>query len=314
VVYLVAFLGMVVVSNAIGWLDGHVPVGTFDPFFSAPAFFLVLGYGGIHLLDALALRGWASFRPMTSLGEEEAARVGYELTTMHIRPTLICVVLGIATAATYIAFSYGRPFDLATGPITVIAGLLTSCVVFAGTWTLLYHSLHQLRIIGRVHHFVESIDLLDLDRLHAFATVTAANGVALLALGYVGLFVTPDSLANPQVTAWAALTTAAAVACFVVPLYGIHGLIAAEKSRRLTAVGRLLGQALGDLHDRTEQRSLADAGAINDEITSLVAERELLTNVSTWPWSPDTLRGFATAIVLPIVLWLVYRLLGEQLA
>jgi hypothetical protein len=233
---------------------------------------------------------------------------------MRVTPTRACVVLGVATAATYIVFQYGKPFDLATGPITVIAGFLTSCVVFTGTWTLIYHSLHQLRVIARVHRYVESIDPLNLERLHGFARVTAATGVALLALGYVGVVVTPDALSNPQVTAWAALTTAAAVACFVVPLFGIHGLIVAEKSRRLEAVARLLGQALGDLHDRTDRRVLSDASAVNDQITSLMNERDLLARVSTWPWAPETLRGFATAIVLPIVLWLIYRVLAEQLA
>jgi hypothetical protein len=203
---------------------------------------------------------------------------------------------------------------LGTRPLTVVAGFFSSCVVFAGTWTLIYHSIHQLRVIGRVHRYVESIDLLNLERLHGFASVTAATGVALLALGYVGVFVSPDALANPQVAAWAALTTAAAAACFVVPLSGIHRLIAAERTRRLEAVSRLLGRAFGDLHGRAEQRDLSDASAVNDQISSLIGERDVLTRVSTWPWSSETLRGFATAIVLPVVLWLIYRVLSQQLA
>ena len=40
----------------------------------------------------------------------------------------------------------------------------------------------------------------------------------------------------------------------------------------------------------------------------------MLARVSTWPWSPGTLRGFGTAIVLPIALWLIYRVLDQLVA
>jgi hypothetical protein len=313
VVYLMTFLSVVLVSHAFAWVDGYVPVGSLDPYFAAPAFYLVLGYGGIHFLDRIASRAWTVFRPLVSLDDEEAGRVAYVLVTMPVRPVLVCVVLGIVTAVTYFLLQYGRPFDLSRGPLTVITGLPLTCVIFAGTWTLFYHSLHQLRIIGRIHGYVASIDLLHLERSHAFASVTAATGLALLALGYVGVPTTPGSLTNPQVIAWAALTTTAAVVCFVVPLNGIRGLIAAEKSRRLEAINRLLGQALGDLHRRVGQGDRSDATAIKDQVSSLLTERDVVARVSTWPWSPGTLRGFGTAIVLPVVLWLVYRVLERQL-
>jgi hypothetical protein len=99
-----------------------------------------------------------------------------------------------------------------------------------------------------------------------------------------------------------------------VPLNGIHELIAAEKSRRLEAVERLLGRVLDDLHQRAERGDVSDASAVNDQISSLLAERDVLARVSTWPWSPGTLRGFGTAIVLPIALWLAYRVLDQLVA
>jgi len=314
VVYLVVFLCVVVASHLVAWVEGYVPIGSFDVYFSSTAFFLVIGYGGIHLLDQIAAGAWTRFRPLTSLDDGDARRVAFELTTMPVRPVLICVLLGIVSAATFVVLQYGRPLDLARGPIAFIVGFPATCVVFTGTWALVYHSIHQLRVIGRAHRYVASIALVHLERSHAFASVTAATGLALLALGYGGLATIPDSLSNPQALGWAVLTTVAAVACFFVPLNGIHELIAAEKSRRFEAVDLILDRVLADLHLRAERGDVSDASAINDQISSLLAERDVLGRVSTWPWSPGTLRGFGAAIVLPIALWLVFRVLDQLLA
>jgi hypothetical protein len=209
VVYLVVFLCVAVANHVVAWIEGYVPVGSFDASFSSSAFFLVIGYGGIQLLDRISAGAWTRFRPLTSLNDGEAGRVAYELTTMPVRPVLVCVLLGVVTAGTYYVLQYGRPLELARGPIAFILGFPATCVIFAGTWALVYHSLHQLRVIGRAHRYVESIDLLHLERSHAFASVTAATGLALLALGYTGLATNPDALSNPQVLAWAVLTTVA---------------------------------------------------------------------------------------------------------
>jgi hypothetical protein len=310
-VYLGAFLAVLLMGHAPAWAEGYVPVGSLDLFFSSPAMFLVLVYGAIHYLDRAAARAWGSFRPLVALDDEEAGRVAYELTTMPARPAIVCVGLGFLTAATYFALEYGKRFDLTRGPVTVIVGFVLTIVIFTGASALLYHSLRQLGMIDRVHGRVQSIDLLHPERLHAFASVTASTGVAILALGYIGLVTSPDALANPQTLFWTVLTTVVAVACFFGPLYGMHGSIVAEKARRLETVGQLLDRALGDLHRRVEQGDLSDADAVNKQVATLLAERDALSRAPTWPWSPGTLGGFVTAIALPIGLWIVYRFLGQ---
>ena len=43
----------------------------------------------------------------------------------------------------------------------------------------------------------------------------------------------------------------------------------------------------------------------------LVLQRDVLARLPTWPWSTGTLRGFASVLVVPIVIWLIQRLLGN---
>jgi hypothetical protein len=44
-------------------------------------------------------------------------------------------------------------------------------------------------------------------------------------------------------------------------------------------------------------------------VGALVKEQDALDKISTWPWEPEAVRGVGTALLLPIVLWLVTRVL-----
>jgi hypothetical protein len=182
-----------------------------------------------------------------------------------------------------------------------------------GTAGTFYHSLHQLRAISRAHRFVDSVDALHLEPLHAFARVTAATGILLLAIGYLAIPTNPLSVGNPVVVAIAVAAIGLAIACFLVPPVGMHGVIAAEKSRRLVAVDRLLADGPTELHRRAEQRDLSDADPLSKQLTSLMSERDLIARVPTWPWAPQTVQGFIAAIVIPLALWLAYRFLEQAL-
>jgi hypothetical protein len=54
---------------------------------------------------------------------------------------------------------------------------------------------------------------------------------------------------------------------------------------------------------------------LKDAMLGLIAERDVLNALPTWPWRPGTLAGFLSATVLPIILFLLQmglsRLLGK---
>jgi hypothetical protein len=178
---------------------------------------------------------------------------------------------------------------------------------------LVYHTIRQLRLISRLPGHVERIDLLDAGPLHAFSAVTALTGGAFVAAAYFSVLTDPTTFTNPAVAAVNALTLVLAVACFVLPLSGMQRRIAAEKALRLSAVSHRLDAAFGDLARRNDAGDLSSADAVHDNINSLLAERDLIARTPTWPWSSGTLRGFSTAVLLPVVLWLVFRVLERVL-
>jgi hypothetical protein len=52
---------------------------------------------------------------------------------------------------------------------------------------------------------------------------------------------------------------------------------------------------------------------IKDGLEAVSREVEFLDKIHTWPWQRETVGGLSTALVLPIVLWLITRFLDRFL-
>ena len=46
-------------------------------------------------------------------------------------------------------------------------------------------------------------------------------------------------------------------------------------------------------------------------LASLLAERDLFNKLPTWPWSVATLRGVASAILLPVLIFVLTRVIDR---
>jgi hypothetical protein len=306
--------------HAAAWIDGFVgphglvEPGEFDLLLGSLAIYIIGSVGGIHFLDHRASLAWTTFRPVAAVTDEDADRIVFELTTLPARAAFGWTIVGLAVAVVTLAAGYGEAVDFAGEPLTLVVVTPLGAIAYVTGALLVYHTIRQLRLIGRLPGYVERIDLLDAGPLHAFSGVTAMTGAFFVAAAYFSVLTDPTTLTNPAVAAVNAFALVLGVVCFVLPLYGMQRRIAAEKARRLSAVSQRLDGALRDFARRNEAGDLSDADAVNKNIASLLAERDLIARTPTWPWSPDTLRGFSTALILPIVLWLIFRVLERALA
>jgi hypothetical protein len=55
------------------------------------------------------------------------------------------------------------------------------------------------------------------------------------------------------------------------------------------------------------------ADGLNKTLASLQLQREILAKLPTWPWSTGTVRGLATAILLPMTLFLVELFISRRI-
>jgi hypothetical protein len=100
---------------------------------------------------------------------------------------------------------------------------------------------------------------------------------------------------------------------FVGPLLGLHRRLVEEKTRQQADVAREMAAIFTELRRRVHDNELKGMDALNQAAATLAIEESRLEKVPTWPWQPETPRLLATAVLLPIVLWVTQQSLGRVL-
>jgi hypothetical protein len=308
-------LAQAIYVTGLIWWSGNLPVGEVDPrrlfvVVVAPYLLWVRFY-----LDQVASAALDDFRPALTVDEGELQRLRYELTTLPARTTRV------VTAVAVVAFlvNWGRAPGWLIGEFasSVEFGLIAMGPLGLFTLTVaalsIAQTVHQLQMVGRIHDRATTIRLFRTKPLYAFSPVAARTGMSFLLLIYYVAAVRPDVLlAVPMLRTLLLAMIVTAVACFVLPLRGMHRRIVVEKDRALAQSAWRLEALSGRLHERIEQGILTDADKLNMQLSSIIAEREALARVSTWPWEPTTLTAFVTTMGLPVIVWVLQRLLTRM--
>jgi len=185
--YLALGLLFALVRTIAGWIDGSYPVGTLfrvhvlDGFI--PVYFVIV----IHLLDEMARRALADYRPVLRGGDPEYARLSYQLTTLPWRTSLVFGIVGFAAGAVYVPFLLSPADVEASHYLTATsAGVDTVLSGFAGLmmWMFGFHSLHQLRTISRIYTQHTEVSIFNAGPLYALSRVTAVTSISLLLFIY----------------------------------------------------------------------------------------------------------------------------------
>jgi hypothetical protein len=301
-------------ATALLWLTRRLPVGSID--FGRLFTVVVAPYliWTRFYLDRVAAAGMDVFRPMLAVNDAEFLRLRYELTTLPARTARIVTLVTVPVFfvnSLLLPDSEARQYGSSSEAALIVMGPIWLFAVAVVTVSMA-QAIHQLRMVERIYDRVGTIHLLRAKPLHAFSQLTARIGMSFLLLAYYVAAVRPDAVSNsPALEALLVAMVPTALACFVLPLRGMHRRLAAEKDRALTQVASRLEAVFMRLHERVDQEVLADADKLNHQITSLSAEREALARVSTWPWELATLTGFLTTLVLPALLWGIQHVLAR---
>jgi hypothetical protein len=315
VVYLVFGLLLALARTVIAWIDGSYPVGTFFAVHILDGLIPVYFLFAIHLLDELSRRAIADYRPRLRGGDTEYEQLRYRLTTMPFRSGLVVGILALIEGAIYIPL-FLSPVDIErshylTSPVSVVADTVLSGL--SGLFMVMFgfHTIRQLWMISRIYTRHTNVSIFDIGGLYALSRVTAVSSIALLFFTYVyfALYTQGqiNSLSNGVVVAAIVII---ALLTFIVPLWGAHRLLQTAKNQRQSEVAHRIEAAADALHARVDSGDYSDlTDRIDGAIDGLLKERDVVAKAKTWPWEPDAVRAVVTAVVLPILIWIVTRIL-----
>jgi hypothetical protein len=313
-VYPVLYLALAAYEQAALWLTGASPVGAVSLDAATAVAFGPLLLAATHYLVRTAARAMDTFQPASGLSDAEFAARRYELVTVPAGelwlPTALGAAVGIGSILT--ASPEGlAPFGSKVTSTLVVLGP-AAVLGYAAAMVLLYQSIRQLRHVARLLDEASAIDLFDTSPLFAFSRLTASVGLVVVFVAYYA-FATNAAyqLGNVLAIGVIVANVILGIVVFVVPLLGVHDRLVDEKAALVRGVDQRFGALRAELYGRVDASNISGAKEVVDTLGGLELIRQRIDKLPTWPWPPALLRGFVSAILLPIVVYLLTRVAGN---
>ena len=304
--YFVAFLVQSAIMHILAWTTGWLPSYTLSSIlFLFPIWqwvpLVIMTYS-----NSVSRQALASFSPLLDLEEKELVRLKYKFSTMPARG----VILGSVTwGIVYIILVYGTINPVMEyfgfGPFLATVTILEGLFAYLTGSAIYYHSFRQLGLINRTVKMVRRFNLFQLDPVYAFSRVTSFIGVSWMIMLTLTLLTFPIQFISGLVLVILGLQVVLGVAAFVLPLWFVHIRLRSEKLKLLSELNRQFESTITKLHGCLEKNDMGPVPHLKDALQGLSAERDVMNQIRTWPWSNSTLTGFLSATLLPIVLFII---------
>lgn len=318
------WLVLIILESSGKWLDGLQDFGQVRWINVLYSFYGVYFLAAIHYLDFYAHIAFDRFRSIMADEEPKQVQLLYHLTTMPARTVWILNAFTIMIVAALFRPLITPLWESMGFEHNSLASKLFDLGIFAfntlSVVTFVYHTLRQLRWISNVHKKATQIDLFQLRPAYSFSGLTARTAGILLLVGSIiqqqagshGVLTTdPEILKISWLFMFMSIGiySLLAVAVFFLPLLGLHQILLREKEQLQAEANTRLKMHIQELHQRIDTRELDNADAMNKHLASLALERDILAKLPTWPWQPGTFNLIVTAVLLPVLLWLIQQLL-----
>jgi hypothetical protein len=314
IAYLILFLLFGIQSQVAAWIFGTYPRGEFDiNLFLYPLFtFEILFF--FKFLDKDAENALDEFRPVLAVKDTDFSRIKFEFTNLPALPVIVLTILGTAFGS-YYAYSVEMEATMSFQLSFVAAyGFIGFSIPMILAFIFSYRIIRQLRNVSRLTSKIPNVDLFNLEPIHALSSHTAKTGLIFLLLTYTNLLISPETL--HLATAIISLTVISTLSflAFIVPLKGINGRLVREKKQMRKEVLHRLRMAFEEADRKFTNNNLSEADELEKTIAIFERQKEFVENIPTWPWKPATLRGFLSAVLLPLIIWIMQEILKSSIS
>ncbi|MEZ4769118.1 MAG: hypothetical protein R2844_11930 [Caldilineales bacterium] len=303
--YLALFAGGYLLFAAGRWIAGQRDPGFIA--WPAPALVWDVSILALHqYLDGYALTSLRRFNRALGASEDDLQRLGNRLTTLPARYEIAgagfwVLLASVLTAVQLSSFrEYFAPWELAVSILSFLIG----GAFFA-------HVIYQLRLVSRIHASAREIDLFDPEPLYSFSGLTVRTAIGFVLIQYLVVLALPSEIRTSTVLVPVAAVVALAVLVFVWPLWGMHRRLEARKHAMEGDISGLLKKSVARVTDAAVTGVVEDPETLEKTLGALRAAQATVADLSTWPWQPSAVRGLATALLLPIVIFLLQQMLAR---
>ena len=312
--YPLLYVLLIAWSHVIVWATGQVPVGKIEPLLVVGHFYAPFILGATAWINRSSARALDSFWPATGWPEDEHEAWRHRFVTSPGRWDLALIALGVVIAV--VAFLSAPVTSLPNGDRTIlfVAYVIPAGLGYVTALLAIVHSAYQLRLVGRIHREATAIDPFDRVSLYAFSSLTARTGITYVLIAYYSLTVNGAFQAGNIVgVVMLGVVFAMGVACFVLPLWGIHDRLGREKELLIRDVEVRVSRLGEEMYRRIDTGQFDATKVVSDALAGVSDLRKRIVDIPTWPWRPQVLSGFLSALILPVAVFLITRALASQI-
>ncbi len=316
VIFILIYLVSVLSYHVAYWLDGAVPFGTPVGILLFNGIWSVIGIAFLSTLDHIANRAIDRFAILVPRKRAQLEDIRYQMTNVPALPALVLtlIICGVVILGTF--------FDASLLGVkeTVPKLLFMPVYMFSYSFApiMLFHGFRQLNLVIKAFRLVNEINLFHLQPLYAFSSLTMTSSLfwlLILNLNFISNFMggLPSGVDVLLALTFSLPYVVLAFITFIVPLWGMHVRIQNKKVTSLEENGLQIEKAHQILYVHLNEKDFKKSGDMEKSLSSLYRMREEIQKVPTWPWNPGTLRGFLSAVFLPLGLWIAQQVLARFL-
>lgn len=298
------------------WVAGLLPAGgwTFEDVyntFSGPTIaVLILAFYSYY--DTELAEAVQQSRSISGLKDEEFARVKHQLVIIPLWPHMLIGLL--ASAASIQAGMVEEGFSEIR--LSYIPALLGGWAIAA--YTTFGFAFRVIRLITLSVNFYSSpirINLYNLPPIYELSTAVSKAGLFLLLIWYFNLpfNINEFFLESPAVLATAVLVALVPLASFLIPQLILNRRLFRTKRDLAVDVSLQLESVFKKLKAEIEADRMEKVGPLQAAIDTLISEKRFIESIPTWPWRIGTFRVAVTAVILPVLVWLIQQVLDRFL-
>ncbi|MDQ3707448.1 MAG: hypothetical protein M3437_19920 [Chloroflexota bacterium] len=306
----VFYLAVVILSAVV-----LLPLDALSPEIVLSSASAVYVFALVHYLDDWATAALKRFRSIMTVDDAEYERLCYRFTTMPRRPVLIATVIGaIYATIAFLTFGASDPSvsgETASTSVFEAIPLIYSYASYTVVGLLIYHTIHQLRLMNEIYTHHTRINLFQRGPMYALSRLAARTsiGISIPTFLWFQLVSSSEEVDYSAAFLETAFFGTVILLTFIWPLLGAHSLLDKEKERLKDQLARRVEATIIELQSRVDSGDYQGRDALRDTMEGLVASQSVIDKLRTWPWQTQTISGVGAAFLLPLFIWFIQRML-----